>query len=135
MKLTIIFKRLVLASLLISLFFVLSPFIISESLKVSYFNNSVNSGDSFFLLVIIWILASFVSLYLLYNFKKPGKQMFLYVFIASIFLSLFGGPVASDPIYYIIDGLGMAVSGALLVMLYYTPISKKFWVINLNEKI
>ena len=126
MKLTIIFKRLVLASLLISLFFVLSPFIISESLKVSYFNNSVNPGDTFFLLVIIWILASFVSLYLLYNFKKPGKQMFLYVFIASIFLSLFGGPVASDPIFYIIDGLGMAVSGALLVMLYCTPISKKF---------
>ena len=126
MKLTIIFKRLVLASLLIYLFFVLSPFIISESLKVSYFNNSVNPGDTFFLLVIIWILASFVSLYLLYNFKKPGKQMFLYVFIASIFLSLFGGPVASDPIYYIIDGLGMAVSGALLVILYYTPISKKF---------
>lgn len=126
MKLTIIFKRLVLASLLIYLFFVLSPFIISESLKVSYFNNSVNPGDTFFLLVIIWILASFVSLYLLYNFKKPGKQMFLYVFIASIFLSLFGGPVASDPIFYIIDGLGMAVSGALLVILYYTPISKKF---------
>ena len=126
MKLTIIFKRLVLASLLIYLFFVLSPFIISESLKVSYFNNSVNPGDTYFLLVIIWILASFVSLYLLYNFKKPGKQMFLYVFIASIFLSLFGGPVASDPIFYIIDGLGMAVSGALLVILYYTPISKKF---------
>ena len=124
----------VLASLLISLFFVLSPFVMSESLKVSYFNNSVNPGDSFFLLVIIWILASFVSLYLLYNFKKPGKQMFLYVFIASIFLSLFGGPVASDPIYYIIDGLGMAVSGALLVMLYYTPISKKFWVINFKWK-
>ena len=124
----------VLASLLISLFFVLSPFVVSESLKVTYFNNSVNPGDTFFLLVIIWILASFVSLYLLYNFKKPGKQMFLYVFIASIFLSLFGGPVASDPIYYIIDGLGMAVSGALLVMLYYTPISKKFWVINFKWK-
>jgi len=72
---------------------------------------------------------------LLYNFKKLGKQMFLYIFIASLILSLFGGPVASDPIFYIIDGLGMAVSGALLVMLYYTPISKKFWVINLNEKI
>ena len=126
MKLIIVFKRLVLASLLISLFFVLSPFAVSESLKVTYFNNTVNPGDTFFLLVIIWILASFVSLYLLYNFKKPGRQMFLYVFIASILLSLFGGPVASDPIYYIIDGLGMAVSGALLVMLYYTPISKKF---------
>ena len=47
-------------------------------------------------------------------------------FIASIILALFGGPIASDPVFYIIDGLGMAVNGALLVMLYYTPISKKF---------
>ena len=126
MKLIIVFKRLVLASFLIYLFFILSPFIISESLKVTYFNNSVNPGDTFYLFVLIWIIASLVNLYLLYNFKKLGKQMFLYIFIASLILSLFGGPVASDPIFYIIDGLGMAVSGALLVMLYYTPISKKF---------
>ena len=126
MNLTIIFKRLVLASFLIYLFFILSPFIISESLKVTYFNNSVNPGDTFYLFVLIWIIASLINLYLLYNFKKLGKQMFLYIFIASLILSLFGGPVASDPIFYIIDGLGMAVSGALLVMLYYTPISKKF---------
>ena len=126
MKLITIFKRLIIASFLIYLFFILSPFIISESLKVTYFNNSVDPGDTFFLFVLIWIIASLVNLYLLYNFKKPGKQMFLYIFIASLILSLFGGPVASDPIFYIIDGLGMAVSGALLVMLYYTPISKKF---------
>ena len=126
MNLTIIFKRLILASFLIYLFFILSPFIISESLKVTYFNNSVNPGNTFFLFVLIWIIASLVNLYLLYNFKKPGKQMFLYIFIASLILSLFGGPVASDPIFYIIDGLGMAVSGALLVMLHFTPISKKF---------
>lgn len=126
MNLTIIFKRLILASFFIYLFFILSPFIISESLKVTYFNNSVNPGDTFYLFVLIWIVASLINLYLLYNFKKLGKQMFLYIFIASLILSLFGGPVASDPIFYIIDGLGMAVSGALLVMLYYTPISKKF---------
>ena len=126
MKLTIIFKRLILASFLIYLFFILSPFIISESLKVTYFNNSVDPGNTFFLFVLIWIVASLINLYLLYNFKKLGKQMFLYIFIASLILSLFGGPVASDPIFYIIDGLGMAVSGALLVMLYFTPISKKF---------
>ena len=126
MKLITIFKRLIIASFLIYLFFILSPFIISESLKVTYFNNSVDPGNTFFLFVLIWIIASLVNLYLLYNFKKPGKQMFLYIFIASLILSLFGGPVASDPIFYIIDGLGMAVSGALLVMLYFTPISKKF---------
>jgi len=126
MKLITIFKRLIIASFLIYLFFILSPFIISESLKVTYFNDSVDPGDTFYLFVLIWIIASLINLYLLYNFKKLGKQMFLYIFITSLILSLFGGPVASDPIFYIIDGLGMAVSGALLVMLYFTPISKKF---------
>ena len=126
MKLITIFKRLIIASFLIYLFFILSTFIISESLKVTYFNDSVDPGDTFYLFVLIWIIASLINLYLLYNFKKLGKQMFLYIFITSLILSLFGGPVASDPIFYIIDGLGMAVSGALLVMLYYTPISKKF---------
>jgi len=126
MKLITIFKRLIIASFLIYLFFILSPFIFSESLKVTYFNDSVDPGDTFYLFVLIWIIASLINLYLLYNFKKLGKQMFLYIFITSLILSLFGGPVASDPIFYIIDGLGMAVSGALLVMLYFTPISKKF---------
>ena len=126
MNLIIIFKRLILTNLLFALYFVISPFFASESLKVSYFNNSVDAGETYFLLVIIWIIVFFISLYLLYNFKKPGKQMYLYVSIISIVLALFGGPIASDPIFYIIDGLAMAITGALLVMLYYTPISKKF---------
>ena len=126
MNLTIIFKRLILAYLLIALFFIIAPFFVSQSLKVSYFNNSVDRDNAYNLLYIVWMIVSLVNLYLLYTFKKPGKQMFLYVFLASIVLTLFGGPVASDPIFYIIDSLGMAVSGALLVMLYCTPISKKF---------
>ena len=126
MNLIIIFKRLVLTNLLLALYFAISPFFLSESLKVSYFNNSVDVGETYSLLVIVWIIAFFISLYLLYNFKKPGKQMYLYVSIASIVLTLSGGPIASDPIFYIIDGLEMAITGALLIMLYYTPISKKF---------
>ena len=126
MNLIIIFKRLVLTNLLLALYFAISPFFLSESLKVSYFNNSVDVGETYSLLVIVWIIVFFISLYLLYNFKKPGKQMYLYVSIASIVLTLFGGPIASDPIFYIIDGLEMAITGALLIMLYYTPISKKF---------
>lgn len=126
MNLIKVFKRLILANLIIILFFIVSPFIISESLKVSYFNNSIELGDNYLLFAMLWLIASIINMYLLYTFKKPGKQMYLYIFIASIILALFGGPIASDPIFYIIDGLGMAVNGALLVMLYYTPISKKF---------
>ena len=124
--LTIIFKRLILTYLLIALFFIIAPFFVSQSLKVSYFNNSVDRDIAYNLLYIVWIIVSLVNLYLLYTFKKPGKQLFMIVFLASIALTLFGGPVASDPIYYTLEGLGLAIVGALLIMLYYTPISKKF---------
>ena len=124
--LTIIFKRLILTYLLIALFFIIAPFFVSQSLKVSYFNNSVDRDIAYNLLYIVWIIVSLVNLYLLYTFKKPGKQLFMIVFLASIALQLFGGPVASDPIYYTLEGLGLAIVGALLIMLYYTPISKKF---------
>ena len=124
--LTIIFKRLILTYLLIALFFIIAPFFVSQSLKVSYFNNSVDRDNAYYLLYIVWMIVSLVNLYLLYTFKKPGKQLFMIVFLASIALTLFGGPVASDPIYYTLEGLGLAIVGALLIMLYYTPISNKF---------
>ena len=124
--LTIIFKRLILTYLLIALFFIIAPFFVSQSLKVSYFNNSVDLDNAYYLLYIVWMIVSLVNLYLLYTFKKPGKQLFMIVFLASIILQLFGGPVASDPIYYTLEGLGLTIVGALLIMLYYTPISKKF---------
>ena len=124
--LTIIFKRLILTYLLIALFFIIAPFFVSQSLKVSYFNNSVDRNNAYNLFYIIWMIVSLVSLYLLYTFKKPGKQLFTIVFLASSALTLFGGPVASDPIYYTLEGFGLAIVGALLIMLYYTPISNKF---------
>ena len=120
------YKRQVLAYLLIALFFIIAPFFVSQSLKVSYFNNSVDLDNTYYLLYIVWMIVSLGNLYLLYTFKKPGKQLFMIVFLASVALTLFGGPVASDPIYYTLEGLGLAIVGALLIMLYYTPISNKF---------
>ena len=126
MNLKIIFKRLVLLNLLITLFFVVSIFFIPESGMVESFNQSVEVHDVYSFLAIIWILAFFFNTYLLYNFKKFGKQMYLYIFLASLVLALIGGPVALDPLFYVLDGLAMSISGALLAMLYLTPISKNF---------
>ena len=126
MNLKIIFKRLVLLNLLITLFFVVSIFFIPESGMVESFNQSVEVHDVYSFLAIIWILAFFFNIYLLYNFKKFGKQMYLYIFLASLVLALIGGPVALDPLFYLLDGLAMSISGALLAMLYLTPISKNF---------
>ena len=126
MNLKIIFKRLILLNLLITLFFVISVFFIPESGMVESFNQSVEVHDAYFFLAIIWILAFIFSSYLLYNFKNFGKQIYLYVFLASLVIALIGGPVALDPLFYVLDGLSMSISGALLVILYLTPISKNF---------
>ena len=67
-----------------------------------------------------------MALYLLYNFKSFGKQLYLILTIFGLVFSMFMGPVATDPWLYSIDGLGSATTGAILVLLYFSPISKEF---------
>ena len=67
------------------------------------------------------------DLYLLYKFKNIAKQMYLILFIVTIILALVSGvPYVSDMWYYVMGGLGWSVSGAILVLLYFSPIKKEF---------
>ena len=52
--------------------------------------------------------------------------MYLFLFILGLVFVLLMGINASDPIIYLLDGLGWACSGAILVFLYFTPIKKEF---------
>ena len=90
------------------------------------FKDNFELQDELFFFSLCWIIAYCVSCYLLYNFKKFGKQLFLIVFILGYLISLLSGPIAFDQLTYVLDSLGTAINGALLVMLYFTPISKKF---------
>jgi len=124
-KLELVFKRLVLANVLLAIIFVIAAWNINSQIVLS-FNNNFELQDELFFLTLFWIIAYFVSCYLLYNFKKFGRQLFLIVFILGYLISLLSGPIAFDQLTYVLDGLGTAVNGALLVILYFTPISKKF---------
>lgn len=125
MKLELVFKRLVLANVLLAIIFVIAAWNINSQIVLS-FNNNFELQDELFFLTLFWIIAYFVSCYLLYNFKKFGRQLFLIVFILGYLISLLSGPIAFDQLTYVLDSLGTAVNGALLVILYFTPISKKF---------
>lgn len=126
MNFKILFKRLILANLFISIIFVITSLSEVESGMVVSFNQSFEIPDLFFYLILIWIFVYFINIYFLYNFKKIGKPIFLILFLTSIFLTLISGPIAMDPWFYALDGLGMSINGALLLMLYYTPIKKEF---------
>jgi sterol desaturase/sphingolipid hydroxylase (fatty acid hydroxylase superfamily) len=121
MNLKTIFKRLILLDLLLII-------LLFESEEVADFNKYFESEFSNSLLIIfgILMLIYLINLFLLYRFISIGKQMYLIVFILGIILILIAGVSAADPWLYVIDGLGWSVSGAILVLLYFSPIKKEF---------
>jgi len=124
-KLELVFKRLILANVFLAIVFIIAAWNVNSQIVLE-FNDNFELQDELFFLILFWIIAYFVSCYLLYNFKKFGRQLFLIVFILGYLISLLSGPIAFDQLTYVLDSLGTAVNGALLVMLYFTPISKKF---------
>ncbi len=99
-----------------------------ESAEVIDFNAYFENDYSNALLIIygIGLLIYLINLLLLYKFKSIGKQIYLILFIVFTVLILLSPPNAMDPLLYVLDGLGMANSGAILVFLYFTPIKKEF---------
>ena len=124
MNLKTIFKRLILLDLLLIILVITTIFFESE--EVFEFNETVPVPDFFLPIVAIWSLAYFVNLFLLYKFKSIGKQMYLFIYIIGFVLSLLAGPIASDPCAYALDAIEMSVVGAILVLLYFSPIKKEF---------
>ena len=124
MSLKTIFKRLILLELLLILAMTSSIFF--ESKEVMSFNESVPIADGIVIFLVVWLLALFASLYLLYNFKKIGKKLFLGVFILGLVLALISGPLATDSWMYVLDAIECYIGGVLIFILYFTPIKKEF---------
>ena len=126
MNLKTIFKRLILLDLLLIILLVVSVFFESE--EVADFNKYFESEFSDSLLIIfgILMLIYLINLFLLYKFKSIGKQIYLILFIVLVILNLILPPHATDSLLYVLDGLGWSVSGALLILLYFSPIKKEF---------
>tara|TARA_B100001105_G_C22173872_1_gene349694 strand:+ start:222 stop:614 length:393 start_codon:yes stop_codon:yes gene_type:complete len=128
MNLKNIFKKFVLIDLLLLTLVIFSLFFENE--MVTNFNESINPqndmNDMIGIIALILLIVYLVNLYLLYKFKPIGKQLYLFVIIFMLILSLLSGTNAASPIQYVLDGLGWANSGAILVLLYFSPIKKEF---------
>tara|TARA_X000000368_G_C22701208_1_gene566869 strand:- start:6 stop:404 length:399 start_codon:yes stop_codon:yes gene_type:complete len=124
------FKNLVLLTFFIVVLSFIAMFF--ESAEITYLNEQLNSKTSdtqiyiVGIIALILMIAFLINLFLLYEFKKIGKPMFLFLFIIQFPFLPFIGIYAYEPFTYIIEGLGWAASGAILVFLYFTPIKKEF---------
>ena len=126
MNLKTIFKRLILLDLSLIILIIVAVFF--ESKEVADFNMYFENDYSNALLIIVGIglLIYLINLFLLYKFKSIGKQIYLILFIVLVILNLILPPHATDSLLYVLDGLGWSVSGALLILLYFSPIKKEF---------
>ena len=120
------FKKLILINLLLIITVIFLSVFLDESEQVFNFYENQEISNFILIFVFIYLLIYFTACFLLYKFKKTGKILYLISFILSGFLVLIEGPVALDSIIYLIDGLFMATSGAILTFLYFTPIKKEF---------
>ena len=125
MNLKNLFKKFVLLDLLLIVLGVSTLFFENETI-LSFNENIDPMSDMLGLITLIYLVALLICLYFLYKFKQIGKQFYFFIFIFGIILSLLMGAVAQCPITYVLDVLSWANSGAILVLLYFSPIKKEF---------
>ena len=62
------------------------------------------------------------TLNLLYRFISYGKHLYLFLVISGLLLNYFNGSVVNTSFGSVIDQVGGMVSGAILILLYFSPI-------------
>jgi membrane protease YdiL (CAAX protease family) len=119
------FKRFILLDVLLLILGVSSLFFENESI-ISFNENVDPMSEMYGLVVLIYLITYLICLFFLYKFKKVGKQMYLFLFILGVLLSILMGYTAQSSLAYVLDGLGWANTGAILTLLYFSPIKKEF---------
>ena len=128
MDLEKVFKNIVLLDL--AIFVLLFVSILMQPEEIASISESLGTGiwDENTIIVIFlgFLIVYLINLILLYKFISFGKVLYLILFILGIALPLTTGPVIFSSFTYTLEWIGGASSGAILVLLYFSPIKDKF---------
>ena len=75
---------------------------------------------------IILFFLYLLTLNLLYRFISYGKPLYLFLIIAGLLFNYFSGTVIYTSFGGLLDQVGGIISGAILILLYYSPIKNNF---------
>jgi len=119
-----IFKNLL---ILISVKLMFEFTLLNEELYLISYNLPLPISDIYAgALFVIFLIAFFTALYFLFNFKKIGRNIFLFLIIFGTLAGLFTGPTIADPIEYLLQYLLAVADGAILVFIFFSPLKNKF---------
>ena len=97
--------------------------LLNEELYLISYNLPLPISDIYVgALFVIILIAFFTALYLLFNFKKIGRNIFLFLIIFGTLAGFFMGPTIADPIDYLLEYLLAVADGAILVFIYFSPL-------------
>ena len=130
MEIEKIFKNLILIDFAILILIVISS--MYQSNEINQINQNLEKGlldyyENFSKIIslILFFLYLF-TLNLLYRFIAYGKQLYLFLVISGLLLNYFNGSVVNTSFGSVIDQVGGMVSGAILILLYFSPIKNNF---------
>jgi hypothetical protein len=128
MDLEKVFRNLILADLAILVAMVIATATEPEYITalIEQVDQGIYDTGAGMMFALLFLVVYLVNLFMLYKYVSFGKTLYLILFGISIVLSLMAGTVVSSAFQETLAWLGGAVSGAILVLLYYSPIKSKF---------
>ena len=85
------------------------------------------SKTYFIFFAIVTLILYLLNLFFLYKFYSFSKNLFLILLILSYAQSLFSGLILFEPFGYILDDLVALSQGAILTLLFLTPLKERFF--------
>ena len=130
MEIEKIFKNLILIDFVILILIVISSFYQSNQYSevYQYLDKGLlaNYGNFKSIISIILFFLYLFTLNLLYRFISYGKPLYLFLVVAGIVLNYFSGSVIYTAFSGMLDQIGGLISGAILILLYFSPIKDNF---------
>ena len=130
MEIEKIFKNLILADFIVIILMVIASMYQPD--KISNIYKNLNAGllsnfENFSRIVSISLFFLYLfTLNLLYRFISYGKNLYLFLVLAGLMLNYFSGSVVYSAFSGILDQIGGLISGAILILLFFSPIKNNF---------
>ena len=84
------------------------------------------SNTYFIFFAIVTLILYLLNLFFLYKFYSFSKNLFLILLVLLYAQSLFSGLILFEPLGYILDDLVTLSQGAILTLLFLTPLKERF---------
>ena len=130
MEIEKIFKNLILIDFGVLILIVISslyqPQAITDMSDVLNDGLLANFEDISRIVSLVLFFLYLITLNLLYRFISYGKSLYLFLIISGLLFNYLSGSVIYSSFGGLLDQVGGIISGAILILLYYSPIKNNF---------